>query len=62
MKVRELLRRLAQDGWYVERVRGSHRHFRHPTKSGAILIAFHSRNQDVHRDIVIHILRKAGLL
>ena len=32
MKVREVIRALEQDGWRVDRQRGSHRIFRHGTK------------------------------
>jgi predicted RNA binding protein YcfA (HicA-like mRNA interferase family) len=39
MKVRDLLRRLADDGWYLDRTRGSHRQFRHPTKPGLVTVA-----------------------
>ncbi len=39
MKVRELLKMLSDDGWYVVRTRGSHRQLRHPTKSGTVTVA-----------------------
>jgi len=32
MKVRDVLKRLFDDGWYQHRVRGSHRVLKHPTK------------------------------
>jgi len=32
MKVREVLKMLDRDGWYLDRTRGSHRQFKHPTK------------------------------
>lgn len=31
-KVREILKMLADDGWYLKRQRGSHRQFGHPIK------------------------------
>jgi hypothetical protein len=34
MKVREVIKLIEQDGWYLARTRGSHRQFKHPTKSG----------------------------
>ncbi|WP_204369213.1 type II toxin-antitoxin system HicA family toxin [Methylocucumis oryzae] len=34
MKVSEILGLLAKDDWYLVATRGSHRQFRHPTKSG----------------------------
>jgi predicted RNA binding protein YcfA (HicA-like mRNA interferase family) len=39
MKVRELIKLLQDDGWEQVRMRGSHRQFRHPTKSGTITVA-----------------------
>ncbi len=39
MKVRDVLKRLADDGWYVERIRGSHRQLKHPTKPGTVTVA-----------------------
>jgi len=39
MKVREVIARLEADGWYQVRMKGSHRHFRHPTKAGLVTVA-----------------------
>ena len=39
MKIREVLSRLEQDGWYVARTRGSHRVLKHPTKKGIVVVA-----------------------
>ena len=38
MKVREVIKLIEEDGWYLARTRGSHRQFKHPTKSGLITI------------------------
>jgi predicted RNA binding protein YcfA (HicA-like mRNA interferase family) len=38
MKVRELVRRLEDDGWRLARTRGSHRQFKHPTKPGLVTV------------------------
>lgn len=38
MKVRDVLRRLAADGWEVVRTRGSHRVLRHPRKPGIVVV------------------------
>jgi len=32
MKVRDVIRMLAQDGWVLVRTRGSHRQYKHPVK------------------------------
>ena len=39
MKVRDLIKELERDGWYLDRTRGSHRQFRHPNKPGTVTIA-----------------------
>ena len=39
MKVREIIKILEQDGWYLKRTRGSHRQYKHPTKSGTVTVS-----------------------
>jgi predicted RNA binding protein YcfA (HicA-like mRNA interferase family) len=39
MKVREVIKLIEEDGWYLARTRGSHRQFKHLTKSGLVTIA-----------------------
>ena len=39
MKVRDVLKRLADDGWYQHRVRRGHRLLKHPTKRGIVVVA-----------------------
>jgi predicted RNA binding protein YcfA (HicA-like mRNA interferase family) len=39
MKVREMLRKLYQDSWYLARTRGSHRQLKNPRKSGLVTVA-----------------------
>ncbi len=41
MKVRDVLKRLKEDGWYVARQRGSHRILKHPVKKGIVVVAGH---------------------
>lgn len=36
VKVSKILRDLKKDGWYISRMRGSHREFKHPTKKRAL--------------------------
>jgi predicted RNA binding protein YcfA (HicA-like mRNA interferase family) len=45
MKIRDILRRLAEDGWHEVRCRGSHRVFKHPTKTGTVVIAGQANNE-----------------
>jgi len=39
--VREIIKLIEADGWYLSRQRSSHRQFKHPTKSGLVTVAGH---------------------
>jgi len=39
VKVRDAIRPIEEDGWYLVATRGSHRQFKHPTKSGRVTVA-----------------------
>ncbi|MEM9274670.1 MAG: type II toxin-antitoxin system HicA family toxin [Cyanobacteria bacterium P01_F01_bin.143] len=39
MKVREIIKILEQDGWYLKRTRGSHRQYKHSNKSGTVTVS-----------------------
>lgn len=41
MKVREVIKLIEADGWYLVRMRGSHRQYKHPSKPGRVTIAGH---------------------
>jgi predicted RNA binding protein YcfA (HicA-like mRNA interferase family) len=38
MKVREVIKLIEVDGWYLARTRGSHRQYKHTTKSGLVTV------------------------
>lgn len=38
MKVRDVIKRLEDDGWRLARTRGSHRQYKHPTKRGIVTV------------------------
>ena len=60
MKIRDLIRLLEQDGWYIERTRGSHRQLKHPTKQGLVTIAGKPSN-DIATGTLNSILKQAGI-
>ncbi len=60
MKVRELLKLLEKDGWYVDRTRGSHRQLRHATKPRTVTVSGHP-SDTVHPKTLKSALRQAGL-
>jgi predicted RNA binding protein YcfA (HicA-like mRNA interferase family) len=41
MKVREVIKLIEADGWYLVRTKGSHRQYKHPRKTGRVTIAGH---------------------
>ncbi len=60
MKVRDLLALIESDGWMQVRVRGSHRQFRHPRKSGTVTVAGNP-GVDVPPGTLNNVLQQAGL-
>jgi predicted RNA binding protein YcfA (HicA-like mRNA interferase family) len=60
MKVREILKRLHDDGWYHVVTRGSHRQFKHPTKPGRVTVAG-MPSEDIAPGTLNSILKQAGL-
>ncbi len=60
MKVRELLRIIQDDGWFLARTRGSHRQFKHAAKRGLVTVAGKS-GDDIAPGTLNSILKQAGL-
>ena len=59
VKVREVLRRLREDGWRQTSQAGSHRQFEHPTRPGKVTVAGHP-NDDIPPGLWNNIQRQAG--
>ncbi len=60
MKVRDIIKVVEADGWYLVRITGGHRHFAHDAKSGIVTVAGHP-NDDVAPKTLNSILTQAGL-
>lgn len=60
MKVREILKLLKEDGWYLVVTEGSHRQLKHPSKLGRVTVSGHPR-EDIHPKTLKSILTQAGL-
>jgi predicted RNA binding protein YcfA (HicA-like mRNA interferase family) len=43
VKVRDVIKRIEADSWYLVRVCGDHRHYKHPTKEGIVTVSSHLR-------------------
>lgn len=60
MKVRDIIKRIETDGWYLIRTRGSHRQFKHAAKTGKVTVAGHP-SKDLHPDTLKSIWEQAQL-
>jgi predicted RNA binding protein YcfA (HicA-like mRNA interferase family) len=60
VKVREAIRLIEEDGWYLVATRGSHRQFRHSSKLGRVTIAG-KPSDDLAPGTRNSILKQAGL-
>ncbi|OGN95973.1 MAG: addiction module toxin, HicA family [Chloroflexi bacterium RBG_13_51_18] len=61
MKVRDIIKMIEKDGWYLVATRGSHRQYKHPTKVGRVTIAG-SFNHDIAPGTLNSILKQAKLM
>jgi len=51
---------LHEDGWVLARTRGSHHHFRHPSKPGTVTVPGNI-NFDLHPKTLASIFKQASL-
>jgi predicted RNA binding protein YcfA (HicA-like mRNA interferase family) len=61
MKVKEAIKIIEKDGWYLVRQKGSHRQYKHKTKKGLVTIACHKMSDDVAKGTAASILRQAQI-
>jgi predicted RNA binding protein YcfA (HicA-like mRNA interferase family) len=60
VKIREVLKRLEADGWFLARTRGSHRQLHHPSKPGTVTVAGKPSDTPPPKTLA-NIWRQAGL-
>ncbi|HEY7351954.1 MAG TPA: type II toxin-antitoxin system HicA family toxin [Terriglobales bacterium] len=60
MKVRDVIKLLEQDGWYLDRTRGSHRQYKHATKAGLVTLPG-KPGDDLAAGTLNSVLKQAGL-
>jgi predicted RNA binding protein YcfA (HicA-like mRNA interferase family) len=60
MKVKDVIKMIEQDGWFMVRRKGSHRQYRHSYKKGLVTIAGHL-NDDLAKGTLNSIFKQAGL-
>ncbi|WP_328596358.1 type II toxin-antitoxin system HicA family toxin [Anaerovibrio slackiae] len=56
---KDLIRILKDDGWVIDRIKGSHHIMKHPTKPGRPVIPLH--NEELKPGTYNNILKQAGL-
>ena len=60
MKVRDIIRKIEGDGWYLVATKGSHRQYKHRVKRGRVTIAGHP-GDDLPPGTLNSILKQAEL-
>ncbi len=60
MKIRDIIKIIENDGWYIVRTKGSHRQYKHPSKVGRVTIAGHA-GDDMAPGTLNSILKQAQL-
>ena len=60
MKIRDVIKLPEKDGWHLSRPRGSHRQYKHPSKSGLITVAG-KPSDDLAPGTLNSIFKQAGL-
>ena len=59
-KVRDAIRMIEEDGWFIVATRGSHRQYKHATKPGRVTIAG-KPSEDLAPGALNSTLKQAGL-
>ncbi len=60
MKIRDMIKKIENDGWYLVETKGSHRQYKHSTKVGRVTIAGHP-GDDLAPGTLNSILKQANL-
>ena len=60
MKVKEIIKLIQEDGWILERINGSHRHFTHSLKKGIVTVPG-KLSSDIAKGTEKSIIKQAGL-
>ena len=60
MKVKEVIKMIEDDGWYLARTRGSHRQYKHSTKLGLVTVPG-KLSDDLAPGTLNSVLKQSGL-
>ncbi|TGX82698.1 addiction module toxin, HicA family [Palleniella muris] len=58
-KVKEVIKLLEADGWYLARTRGDHMQYKHKTKKGTVTVAGKT-SETLEQEILNSIWKQAG--
>ncbi len=60
VKVRDVVRLLRNDGWYLARTRGDHHQYKHPSKPGLVTVPGRM-NDELAPGTLSSVFKQAGL-
>ena len=61
MTIREIIKMIEADGWYLDRQKGSHKQYKHPEKKGIVTISVHKLSDEIAPGTLGSILKQAKL-
>jgi predicted RNA binding protein YcfA (HicA-like mRNA interferase family) len=61
MKISEIIKIIENDGWFLQRQKGSHRQYKHKIKKGTVTIAAHKMSDEIDKGTLNSILKQAQL-
>ena len=61
MKIKEVIKLIEKDGWYLDRQKGSHKQYKHKTKKGLVTIACHKLSDEIAKGTLASVLRQAQI-
>lgn len=61
MKVKEIIRIIERDGWFLVRTKGSHKQYKHSVKKGLVTVSGHKPSDDIATGTLNSILKQAKI-
>lgn len=61
MKIRDVIKIIATDGWLLVRQKGSHKQYKHPVKKGLVTIAGHKLSDEIAPGTLNSIFKQAQI-
>ena len=61
MKVKEIIRIIEKDGWFLVRQKGSHKQYKHKNKKGLVTISGHRQSDDIATGTLNSILKQSQI-